>query len=107
MNFDGSYPQSIQKGGFGGVIRDSDGSLIRSWFGPVDSSNANEVEVFALLIECCELLKLDGYNAIIEGDFFSYSVGFWEGFSSVEISRLGGGGARNFYAGGFLSSYSS
>ena len=71
LNLYGSYLQYIQNGGLGGVIRDSDGSVIRSWFGSVDSSNVNEAEVFALLIGCHELLKLNGYSAIIEGDSFS------------------------------------
>ena len=37
----------------------------------MEASNANEVEVFSMLVDCRELLKLDGYFSIIEGDSFS------------------------------------
>ena len=42
FNFDGSCLQSIYKGGFGGVIKDCNSNVVRSWFGPVDSSDGNE-----------------------------------------------------------------
>lgn len=42
FNFDGSYLQSIHKGGFGGVIKDCNRNVVRSWFGHVDSLDANE-----------------------------------------------------------------
>ena len=59
----------------------------------MDSLNANEAEVFALLIGYRELLRFGGYNAILEGDSFSaIQWGFKEGFSSLEASGLGGGG---------------
>lgn len=38
---------------------------------PVSSMDSNGAKVFALLVGCSELLKLRGYNAIIEGDPFS------------------------------------
>lgn len=38
---------------------------------PVSSMDSNGAKVFALLVVCHELLKLGGYNAIIEGDPFS------------------------------------
>ena len=37
----------------------------------MDASDANEAEMYALLIGCRELLKLGGLAAIIEGDSFS------------------------------------
>lgn len=37
----------------------------------MDSLNANEVKVFALLIGCLELLRLGAYNAILQGDSLS------------------------------------
>lgn len=43
---------------------------MRSYSGPVDSLDAAEAEVFALLVGCCELRRLGRCNAIIEG----YSV---------------------------------
>ena len=52
LNLDGSYLQSIKKGGFGDVLRDSDDSVILSWFGSVESLNANEADVFAQLLSC-------------------------------------------------------
>lgn len=63
--------QSSCRRGIGGVIRDWNGNVIRSFFGPLDSLNANEAEVYALLIGYHELLRLRGYNVIIEGDSFS------------------------------------
>lgn len=63
--------QSSCRRGIGGVIRDRNGNVIRSFFGPLHSLNANEAEVYALLIGYHELLRLRGYNVIIEGDSFS------------------------------------
>ena len=37
----------------------------------MEASNANEAEVFAMLVGCRELLKLDDYFSLIEGDSFS------------------------------------
>ena len=71
LNFDGSYLRSICRGGIGGAIRDSsNGNVVRSFSGPFDGKDANEAEVFALLIGYRELSRLDGYKAIIEGDSF-------------------------------------
>lgn len=44
----------------------------------MDSSNANEAKVFALLIGC----KLGGISAIIEGDIFGDSQGIKKAFFS-------------------------
>ena len=44
--------------------------MVRSFFGHTDASDVNEAELVALLICCRELLKLGGFNAIIEGDSF-------------------------------------
>ena len=71
LNFDGSYFHALRWGGIGGEIQDYDGTAIRKYSRPADSLNANEVEVFALLIGCLELLRLDDYNAILQGDSLS------------------------------------
>ena len=71
LNFDGSYQKSLRRGGIGGVIRDSFGNVVRRFCGPMDTSDANEVEMYALLIGCRELLKLGGLAAIVDGDSFS------------------------------------
>lgn len=47
---------------FGGVIKDSNDNGVRSWSGHVDSLDANEVEVLALLTGCHELFRLDSYK---------------------------------------------
>ena len=49
--------------------------MLRNFLGPVDPLSANEAEVYALLIGCCELLSLESINTIIEGD--SYSAIQW------------------------------
>lgn len=68
LNFDGSYQNSIQKGGIGGVIRDFSGNIALMHSGPMVASDANEVEVFAILVVCRELHNLGGQLAIIERD---------------------------------------
>lgn len=67
LNFDSSFLRSIGEGGIGGVIRNWDGIVIRSFSGPMDSLDANGAEVFALLVGCRELLKLGGYNLFSKG----------------------------------------
>ena len=42
------------------VIRDCEGKVIRNYSRPVDSLNANAAKVYALLIDCSELLSLGG-----------------------------------------------
>ena len=59
LNFDGSFVQSAQRGGIGGGIRDWNGIIIRNFSGPVDCSNADEAELFALLIGCVRCLELE------------------------------------------------
>ncbi|XXG60072.1 hypothetical protein AAC387_Pa04g2057 [Persea americana] len=49
LNFDGSFGRSMHQGGNGWVIRNWIGD-VRSFSGPVDALDANEVEVYALLI---------------------------------------------------------
>ena len=71
MNFDGSFLQSIQRGGIGGVIRDWNGNVLRNFSGPVDTLDANEAEVSALLIGCHELARKAPLNPIPEGGSFS------------------------------------
>ena len=70
LHFDGSFVKP-NWGGIGGVTRDCNNILLRSYSGPVISLNANESEVFSLLVRCCELRRLVGSKAIIEGDSFS------------------------------------
>ena len=53
------------------MIRNWNGNVVRSCSGPVVSLDANEVEVYAFLIGCCELEKIGGSCPIIEGDSFS------------------------------------
>ena len=71
LNFDGSFVRSMHQGGIGGVIRNWMGDVVRSYSGPVDALDANEAEVYALLLGCRELEKLGGAYLIIEGDSFS------------------------------------
>ena len=52
FNFDGSFVHSLQKGGIGGVIRDWNEKMVRSFSGPTDSSDDNETKLFAILIGC-------------------------------------------------------
>ena len=44
--------------------------MLRNFSGSMDSLNANEAEVYALLIGCLGLLTLESINAIIEGDSY-------------------------------------
>ena len=85
-NFDGSLVRSLRKGGIGGVIRDWNGKMVRSFSGPIDSLDANETELFAILVGCRELLQMAGYGAILEGD--SFSVIKWCSGSSSYPWRL-------------------
>lgn len=55
FNLDGSFLQSAQQGGIGGIIKDWNGVIVRNSFGPVDCSDANDDEVFALLMGCHDL----------------------------------------------------
>ena len=71
LNFDGSFVQSISRGGIRGLIRDWIGNIVRNFSGPADSLDANKAEVLALLIGFHELRSLKGFNAIIEGDSLS------------------------------------
>ena len=53
------------------MIREWNGNVIRNFSGPVVSTDANEAEVFALLIRCRELERIGCSHPIIEGDSFS------------------------------------
>ena len=95
LNFDGSFLHSSRRGGIGGIIRDWNGHVFRNFWGHVDSVSANEVEVYALMIGCHELLSLKSINAIIKGDSCSaIQMGFGESLYSLKIAGLGRGGAR-------------
>lgn len=67
----GAFLKTQGKVGMEGVIRDSTGQNLCSYSGSVDCLDSNGAEVFAMLMECCELLKLGTTNVIIEGDSFS------------------------------------
>eukprot|EP00268_Persea_americana_P001198 TRINITY_DN10363_c0_g4_i2.p1 TRINITY_DN10363_c0_g4~~TRINITY_DN10363_c0_g4_i2.p1 ORF type:complete len:103 (-),score=13.50 TRINITY_DN10363_c0_g4_i2:226-534(-) len=71
LNFDESFVKSLDKGGIGGVIRDWSSKIVRSFSGPVESSDTNEAEVFALLIGCRELPRL--------GDWVLYFITSYRG----------------------------
>lgn len=77
LNFDGSYIRDKNRGGIGGAIRDHDGVTIHNYLGPVSAFDANEAEIYSLLIGCRELKVLIGsreskrltaFNFIVEGD---------------------------------------
>lgn len=51
-------------------------------FEKLEREDVNEAEVFALLIGYWELLRLDGYKAIIAGDSFLAIQWGWSGNSS-------------------------
>lgn len=65
LNFDGSFVQSVQRGGIVSVVRDWNGNIIKKILGPVDSSYANEAELLALLIGSHELCRMGGFNPIL------------------------------------------
>lgn len=53
LSFDESFILSIRRGGIGGVVRDwRPGKVVRSFSGSLDSLDANEVAVLALLVGC-------------------------------------------------------
>ncbi|XXG62250.1 hypothetical protein AAC387_Pa05g0650 [Persea americana] len=81
----------------GGVIRDWNGNIVRSFLGLIDSLDANETELFAILIGCREFLRMGGYSATLEGDSFASNLAvFRKFFSSLEIDGLGGGDVGYF-----------
>lgn len=50
--------------------------MARSYLGPVNVIDANEAEIFLLLVGCKKLKALIGAKAIIEGDScFGYPMG--------------------------------
>ena len=86
LNFNGSFVRSLRKGWTVGVIRDWNGNVVRSFSRPIDSSDADETELTAILIGCRELLQMVGYSAILEED--SFSVIQWCSGSSSYPWRL-------------------
>lgn len=60
LNFDGSFIKDVRRGGYGGLIRESRGHTLCSYFGPVIVAESNEVEVYAMLEGCCQLKSLGG-----------------------------------------------
>lgn len=71
MNFDGSFIRDLRRGSYGGMVRDSTGSILCSYSRSVDVLESNEAAVFAMLVGCRELRRLGGQNAIVEGDSFT------------------------------------
>lgn len=71
LNFDGTYQHSLRRGSIGGVLRDSSGNVLPRFSGHVEASNANEAQMFAMLVGCRELLNLSAHSVVIEGDSFS------------------------------------
>lgn len=61
----------MTKCGFGGVLRNILGESLLVYSGSINCFDPNEVETFAMLVGCRELMKLGGHNAIVEGDSFS------------------------------------
>lgn len=68
LNFDGSFIRGENRGGIGGIICDHDGAVIRNYSGPVDAFNANEAEIYSLLISCREFHRATSFKAIVKGD---------------------------------------
>lgn len=71
LNFDESFIRSTRSGGIGGVIRVWSGTIVRSFSRPLEALDANEVEVFSLLVDCRGLWRMGCFNPILEGDSFS------------------------------------
>lgn len=67
-NFNGSFLKDVRRDG--GLIKDSMGNSLCTYSGPVVVSESNEVEAYAMLVECCQLKSLDGYNALEKGILF-------------------------------------
>lgn len=65
LSFDESFILSIRRAGIGVVVRDWPGKVVRSFSGPLDSLDANEVDVFALLVGCHGSCRLGCFNAIL------------------------------------------
>lgn len=94
LNFDGNFICSSRRGG--GVVRCWAGTVVCSYSGPLESSDADEVAVFAPLVGCRELRSMGCVNAIIEDD--SFSAIQWGLHNSSFPWRLAdwGGGAGYF-----------
>lgn len=68
------------------------GNVVKTFFGPVDSLDANEVEVFALLIGCSELVGQDVLNLLLKEIFVfatqwgsSKAIYLWQITDQVEV----------------------
>lgn len=72
------YQRGYQ-GGIGGVIYGYDGVRIRNYLGTVGVYDANEAEIYSLLISCRELKRLFGFKTIVEGD--SHLAILWGSYS--------------------------
>lgn len=70
MNFDGSFKRESSRGGFGKAIRDRSHQVFKRCSGAIDCSGVYEVEVYAMSLDCRELLQLDAFDAIVKGDSF-------------------------------------
>ena len=70
INFDGSFICSTRRGGIGGGVRESIRIVVRSFSGLLEAQDADEVEVFALLVGCHKLCQMGCFNAVLEGYHF-------------------------------------
>lgn len=62
--------------------------MVRDSIGWILSQDHNQAKVYAMLMGCHQLLKIEGYNAIIEGDsFFCYSLWVKEGKMPMAINN--------------------
>lgn len=48
----------------------SSGQILCTYSGPINFVDSNWAEIFAIRMGCCELQKIEGYNAMIKKDFF-------------------------------------
>lgn len=64
LNFDGSVNKDMHIQGWGWIIRDTTGQILHWSSGSVACLHANGAEVYAMLMGCHELLKLDIHHAL-------------------------------------------
>lgn len=88
LNFDASFISDARKGGFEGVIGTSIGASLVTYSVSIDWSDPNQVEVFAMLVGCNELVKQGSHYAIIEGN--SFSAIQWGSGKSIYLCRVAG-----------------
>lgn len=70
-NLNSSSIKHMRQGGWGGVIRDGTGQILIQLTRLAECLDANEAEIYAMLMGCRKLLKFGSHEAIIEDDSFS------------------------------------